>query len=81
MKYQLLFIFTIVSGFCYCQQINGKVVDKDIKLPVNGAIVRVGNKVVFTNVMGDFSITASGTDSLKITCFGYKPFRDRKSVV
>jgi len=31
--------------------------------------------VVFTNVLGDFSIAASGTDSLNITCFGYKPFR------
>ncbi|MCO5947202.1 carboxypeptidase-like regulatory domain-containing protein [Mucilaginibacter flavidus] len=75
MKYLLLFSFMIVSGFCYCQQIKGKVLDKDTKLPVNGAMVRVGCKIAFTNILGDFSIAASTTDSLKITCFTYKPFK------
>lgn len=75
MKYLLLFIFVMVAGFCYGQQIKGKVLDKDTKLPVNGAIVRVGSKITFTNILGDFSLTASSTDSLKITCFTYKPFR------
>ena len=74
MKYLLLVVFSIVSGFCYGQQIKGKVLDKDTKLPVNGAIVSIGTKIALTNILGDFSITASGNDSLKVTCFTYKPF-------
>jgi len=75
MKYLLLFIFIVFAGICYGQQIKGKVLDKDTKLPVNGAMVRMGNKIAFTNILGDFSIAASANDSLKITCFTYKPFR------
>ena len=75
MKYLLLVVFIIVSGFCYGQQIKGKVLDKVTKLPVNGAVVSIGNRIVLTNILGDFSIAASGNDSLKITYFTYKPFR------
>ena len=75
MKYLLLFIFMMATGICFGQQIKGKVLDKDTKLPVNGAMVRLGDKVAFTNMLGDFGIAASATDSLKITCFTYKPFK------
>lgn len=75
MKYLLLFVFIIITGACYGQQVKGKVVNKDTKLPINGAMVSTGNRVVFTNILGDFSIAASGNDSLKITSLGYKPFR------
>jgi len=61
MKYLLLVVFIIVSGFCYGQLIKGKVLDKDTKLPINGAMVSVGNRIAFTNILGDFGIAASGT--------------------
>jgi len=37
-------------------------------------MVSVGNRIAFTNILGDFGIAASGNDSLKVTCFTYKPF-------
>ena len=75
MKYLLLFTFIFAALHGYGQQIKGKVVDNNTKLPINGAIVSVGNKVVFTNILGEFSIAATENDSLKVTCFAYKPYR------
>lgn len=75
MKYLLLFIFIVFAGCCYGQQIRGKVLDRDTKLPVNGAMISMGSRIVFTNILGDFSLAASANDSLKITCFNYKPFK------
>ena len=74
MRYLLLFIFLIAATCCYGQQLKGKVIDKDTKLPVNSAMVSVGSKQTFTNSFGEFSIAAPGNDSLKITCFGYKTY-------
>ena len=75
MKYLLLTLFMLVAGICYGQQIKGRVTDKATRLPVNGAMVRTGKNVTFTDMLGDFSIAASMNDSLKITSFTYKPFR------
>jgi hypothetical protein len=74
MKYLLLFAFFIGTNLCYGQQIKGKVVDKDTKLPVNFVIVTLGSKQAFTNSFGEFNVAASGNDSLKIACFGYKTY-------
>jgi len=81
MKYLLLFAFFIGTNLCYGQLIKGRVVDKDTKLPVNGAIVSMGNKQAFTNSFGEFSITASGNDSLKIARLGYTPYKMMISIV
>jgi len=75
MRYLLLFVFLIPASCCYAQQIKGSVFDKDTKLPINSAIVSMGNKQVFTNSFGEFSIAASGKDSLKITRLGYNTYR------
>jgi hypothetical protein len=75
MKYLLLFAFFIGTNLCYAQQIKGSVIDKDTKLPINSAIVSIGNKQVFTNSFGEFSIAASGNDSLKIARLGYNTYR------
>jgi hypothetical protein len=75
MKYLLLFAFFVGTNLCYGQLIKGRVVDKDTKLPVNGAIVSIGNNQAFTNSFGEFSITASGNDSLKISRFGYNTYK------
>lgn len=81
MKYLLLFAFFVGANLCYGQQIRGRVVDKDTKLPVNGAIVSIGNKQAFTNSFGEFSIMASGKDSLKIARFGYNTYKTLISIV
>jgi hypothetical protein len=75
MRYLLLFVFLIAASCCYGQQIKGSVFDKDTKLPINSAIVSMGNKQVFTNSFGEFSIAASGNDSLKIARLGYNTYR------
>lgn len=75
MKYLLLFAFFIGTSLCYGQQIRGRVVAMDTKLPVNGAIVTMGNHQAFTNYFGEFSIIASGNDSLKISRFGYNTYK------
>ncbi|SHN12957.1 carboxypeptidase-like regulatory domain-containing protein [Mucilaginibacter sp. OK098] len=75
MRYLLLFVFLILASCCYAQQIKGSVFDKDTKLPINSAIVSMGKKQVFTNSFGEFSIAASGNDSLKIARFGYNTYR------
>ncbi|WP_299590615.1 carboxypeptidase-like regulatory domain-containing protein [Mucilaginibacter sp.] len=75
MRSLLLFIFLIATTCCYGQHLKGKVVDKDTKLPVNGAIVTLGSKQAFTNSFGEFNIATSGNDSLKIACFGYKTYK------
>jgi hypothetical protein len=74
MRSLLLFVFLIATTCCYGQQIKGKVVDKDTKLPVKGVIVTLGSKQTLTNSFGEFNIAASGNDSLKIACFGYKTY-------
>jgi hypothetical protein len=74
MKYLLLLIFTIMAACCYGQVINGNVFDKDTKLPVSNAIITLGGKKTITNTFGEFHVTATGNDSLKVSRFGYKRY-------
>lgn len=75
MKYLLLLAFAIAATCTYAQQIKGRIIDKDTKLPVNSATVSLGNKQTFTNSFGEFSILVAGiNDSLKIVHFGYKTY-------
>jgi hypothetical protein len=68
-----MLMFALPASFTYGQQIKGKVIDKDTKLPLNSAIITLGKKQTITNTFGEFSITgAADKDSLKINHTGYK---------
>src|ERR1700743_127957 len=71
MRYFITFIFLVAINYCYGQQLKGNVTDKETHLPVNGALVSVGNAKAYTNSFGEFTISGIG-DSIRISCIAYK---------
>ncbi len=74
MKY-LLSLFLIFSMLCsYGQQTSGNITDAETHVPVTGALISMGTARAFTNSVGEFTIDATGADTIKVTKFGYQTY-------
>jgi hypothetical protein len=77
---RFLAIFTLLSSPSYSQFLHGKVIDQDTREPVPYANIFVQRKNAgcISDVNGEFTLNLRPTvqsDTIKITCVGYKTFR------
>lgn len=74
-RLQVLFCLLFYSGLSFGQmKIHGKVISSDEQSPIIGATVKIKNTAngTITNSMGEFVISADGSDSLMVSYVGYR---------
>ena len=70
-----LIIFFAINSTAYCQHLlEGTIIDAETKIPVSFASIGVvgSYKGTSSNLNGQFSISVTDSDSLKISCIGYQ---------
>jgi len=76
MKQFILSLLLFFPGIALAQHLSGRVIDKESGLPVVYATVSASNATVVTSYSGQFILdNLRQTDTIKVSCIGYRNFK------